>query len=147
MPQKKYTLSKSEKKDSIVLGITAHVDEFTFCTLLQQELSINLRVSEQVEFEIRPNTRISYPIYSYQNTEQLISYELVSNKTKEGHLIDFLENISFFLRCTSEYIESGITEIQSSIKNIEAVLFVQQIEHGKYSQKQRAKLRTLFPYI
>ena len=145
--KKKLSLLNNLKKDSVVLGISSTANELLFCKLLRNEMGIDLQVSEYISIEIIKNKEVSYPIYSYTNPENMILFELITNKTSKGYVIDFLQNINFFLRCTSEYIEQEIPEIIEQISNTESVMFVQAVGKGKYTARQRVILRKLFPFI
>ncbi len=142
-----HTLSSLTHANSRVYGIATSNNEIQFCTYVNAELQIDLKVSEQVEFKINPQKTIKYSIYSYYDELRMMNFELVSNVTKHGVIIGFLDSISFFLRCSSEYIKDEENDLYTRLKNIDSVLFVQKIEDGNYSQKQRTILRRLFPYI
>lgn len=142
-----HILSPHTHSDSRVFGITAHSNEFQFCAILNAEFQIDLKVTEHVCFEVSPKKKMEYSIYSYYDSQRMMNFELVSNVTKQGVIIDFLDSISFFFRCSSDYIKDEENNLYESIKNIDSVLFVQKIENGNYSPKQRSVLRRLFPYI
>ena len=142
-----HTLSSHTHADSRVFGITAHCNEFQFCAILNAEFQIDLKVSEHVCFDVNPQKKLDYSIYSYYDNQRMMNFELVSNVTKHGVIIDFLDSITFFFRCSSDCIKDEENGLYESLKKIDSVLFVQKIENGNYSPKRRSVLRRLFPYI
>ncbi|MFO7868873.1 MAG: IPExxxVDY family protein [Bacteroidales bacterium] len=146
----KHTLSYSSSgSQPCVLAVASRADEFGFCNLLRTELGIDLSVQEQGKTVFSDGSEEVFPIYSYYDEQTKTRYEMVVNAVYNNKkIVPFLDTISFFLQCNfHEYADDMSEYIIRRIKNIDSILFVQKIEHGKYSQKQRVQLRKLFSYV
>lgn len=149
MNVKKRINSKVAHSHMSVLGITSEFDEFRFCNLLHSELELDFAVSEQIPIDIHGKNLGEYPIYTCYDEREMVLYELVSNTLiNEVKLVSFLDSITFFLRCSFDtYAEDTSEHLIARLKKLQAVLFVQRIEQGNYSTKQRAVLRKLFSNV
>jgi len=145
MNAKKHILSIPKDSTSVLFGIATHFNEIEFCNLLQRELGIDLKVQEQLSLEYSPQKKVSYSVYSYTNKEKMITFDLVHNRTSNGSIVSFLDTITYFLRCSADYIDIESKSIYKQLSSLEKVLFVQKIEDANFNTKQNNLIQSIFP--
>ena len=125
---KKYTLSTEIDLDFLMLGLTCHYRDYRMAWLLNKHVEINLsKIVPYPLFDSKSNTEYEFPLFAFDDKENYISWNLVSNKTPGSIIIPEKKEHDYFLvlKGSFEYLEKG--ELISKIRNIPGVLLCTEI--------------------
>ena len=144
MAQKKNIIKIENAKNSYLYAISASQDEFSFCNSINQEFNISLMIQQPFEYELSSGTSILHSFYSTVDEIRKFQFDVISNKTEKGTLVESMDSINYFIRISSMYSDSKIVDIKKKILQLDSVMYVQKIDIEKYTPKQRIQLTHLF---
>lgn len=111
-------LPKSEQSgNTLIFAIASAESDLNICRLLNQVLSINLSLAENIEIIIK-NKPLSFRRYSFEEEEGIEKYSLILNSNGTNYLFPEIRNIDYLLLIQSE---GYLTSIENSVKQIKSV--------------------------
>jgi len=144
MAQKKNIIKIENAKNSFLYAISASKDEFSFCNSINQEFNISLMIQQPLEYELSSGASILHSFYSTVDEIRKIQFDVISNKTEKGILVDAMDSINFFIRISNLYSEAKVVDVKKKISQLESVIYVQKVDIEKCTPKQRMQLTHLF---
>ncbi len=123
--------------DYILIGIHTTLNDYRIAYLLNKELELFLKRSEEdLDFPLK---NCSFPFYLYEDAASFISWSLISNKfisvdsiqaynnlfdeeTKTRFLIPEKKKVDFFIKISGYIKEEDLEQILLNIKNTEKII-------------------------
>ena len=119
----RFTLECSDEIDFAVLAINSHIKAYKLCW--------NINKSLQLNFEKKKDHNIKeglwFARYAYV-CDDGVEYNLLANRSKNGYLIPTQKSVNFFLFIKNDSWGQEKTEFISSLKDVEDVLLVFEID-------------------
>ncbi len=148
MPTKPTTIKITSKTESFeIFALSTSLNEMQMCLKINQLLNINLQRKSPVTITLKKKD-IQPLCFSSDDILRRVTITLIDNKSITPTL-DFLKNISFFIKISPVNSEIQINEIQQTLASCDEFLFIQRIEVGKtlLSKQQLAIFNSLFQYV
>lgn len=148
MPTKPTTIKITSKTESFeIYALSTSLNEMQMCLKINQLLNINLQRKSPVTITLKKKD-IQPLCFSSDDILRRVTITLIDNKSITPTL-DFLKNISFFIKISPVNSEIQINEIQQTLASCDEFLFIQRIEVGKtlLSKQQLAIFNSLFQYV
>ena len=148
MPTKPTTIKITSKTESFeIFALSTSLNEMQMCLKINQLLNINLQRKSPVTITLKKKD-IQPLCFSSDDILRRVTITLIDNKSITPTL-DFLKNISFFIKISPVNSESQINEIHQTLASCDDFLFIQRIEVGKtlLSKQQLAIFNSLFQYV
>ena len=124
--KKQYTLSEQCDFDFIALAINSHSKSYSLCWVLNKELGLNFEKNK----DHRIGEEMFFSRYSTVNPDGG-SYQLLSNRSKQGYLISSQKKIDYFLIINKTYWQKIKKQILTKLKNINEILLVFELALNK----------------
>lgn len=148
MPTKPTTIKITSKTESFeIFALSTSLNEMQMCLKINQLLNIDLQRKSPVTITLKKKD-IQPLCFSSDDMLRRVTITLIDNKSITPTL-DFLKNISFFIKISPVNSEIQINEIQQTLASCDEFLFIQRIEVGKtlLSKQQLAIFNSLFQYV
>lgn len=144
MAEKKKIIKIEENQNFVIFAVATTLDEFSFCNAINDVFGIALQIKPPATYELLNGTKVLHSFYSTTDDLSKTNFEVIANRTSKGVLIESMESVNYFVRCTSINIDSKVTDFAKKIMNIEGVLFVQKIGLSDLQLKVKNQLIHLF---
>ena len=131
--KKYHTLECDYDYDFIVLGINSHTKVYMLCWLLNKKLDLNLEMIEAQKL----NNGLFFSRYNFKKPNG-IQYDLISNRSKRGHMIPTHKKVDYFLilRGVNDW-KSIKQQFLNEIKKINDILLVFELDLEKTKNRDR----------
>ena len=129
-------MSEPVEQSSVWLGISSHENDYRLSWALNQYLGFHLVKSENhIVFNLRINEQQEFSVYSYQS-EQSITYRLISNRCDNGFFIEEYKNIDFILDIHPGQPAEFTSDLLGQIKTIPFVSMAFRIDILKSKKRK-----------
>jgi|SRR5574344_804047 hypothetical protein len=148
MPTKPTTIKITSKTESFeIFALSTSLNEMQMCLKINQLLNIDLQRKSPITITLKKKD-IQPLCFSSDDMLRRVTITLIDNKSITPTL-DFLKNISFFIKISPVNSESQINEIHQTLASCDDFLFIQRIEVGKtlLNKQQLAIFNSLFQYV
>lgn len=148
MPTKPTTIKITPKTESFeIFALSTSLNEMQMCLKINQLLHIDLQRKSPITVTIKKN-EVQPICFSSEDPLRRVTVTLIDNKSITPTL-DFLKNISFFIKISPVNSESQINEIHQTLASCNEFLFIQRIEIDKtlLNKQQLAIFNALFQYV
>ena len=148
MPTKPTTIKITSKTESFeIFALSTSLNEMQMCLKINQLLNIDLQRKSPITITLKKKD-IQPLCFSADDMLRRVTITLIDNKSITPTL-DFLKNISFFIKISPVNSESQINEIHQTLASCDDFLFIQRIEVGKtlLNKQQLAIFNSLFQYV
>jgi len=148
MPTKPTTIKITSKTESFeIYALSTSLNEMQMCLKINQLLNIDLQRKSPITITLKKKD-IQPLCFSSDDMLRRVTITLIDNKSITPTL-DFLKNISFFIKISPVNSESQINEIHQTLASCDDFLFIQRIEVGKtlLNKQQLAIFNSLFQYV
>ncbi len=135
---------KSNEEEYSIFAITANLRDFQFCDFINTVFSIEIRAQEPIEISLPDGKTVKPFLYSSYDDSRKTKITIVDSKSNGIPFIDFLKNITYFLKISPALEATELTEIQQRLSENEKILFVQRIDIQSLASKQKNILKALF---
>jgi len=136
--------SKPERYE--IFAVCTNLNVFQFCTTLNNLFFIDLQGQKQLEIEVN-GKRVKPSSYSYSNPTDKLTTTVVENQENGRPLLDFLKNITFFVKLSPVPSETQIADFQQKLSNSGVASFVQRISRQNFTKQQENTFNTIFQYV
>ncbi len=124
--KKQYILNEPQDFEFIALAINSHSKSYSLCWSLNKELGLN--------FEKKKDHCVANKMF-FSRYSSFVSdgetYQLLSNRSKEGYLISSLKKIDYFLIISKTMWHKAKKELLKKLNNISNILLVFELELNK----------------
>ena len=137
--KKIHKLAIEIENDYSLIGIASHENDYRLSWAINKSLGLDLKKNEDLTLD-HPKHKIiiNYSLYTFDDENNYITYNLISNKSEKGFLIPEMKNIDFVLRISGSPDQDLINDLVSNLKKIEIVITAFSI--NKVSDKLRKVL-------
>lgn len=119
---KSHRLDFKPELEFSLLGISSHENDYYLSWAINHNIGLKLkRVKTLSVFSKHLDADQDFSVYSYEDHEAVILYNLVSNSGENGFLFPELRNIDFFLQIYGEISENFLEDIISKLKKIDII--------------------------
>lgn len=138
MDKKKHTLSIQPEYPDKIIGIAAAENDYKATWLINNLLNINLIKINDLEITDNnlPHT-LFFNIFTYDDEDNYLSWQLISNKSENGFFIPEYKNIDFFLLLKGEISKQNTQEIMNRLKSAKEIQTVFDLDINKIKSKKR----------
>ena len=137
------TTSPTEKYE--IFAITSNCDEFQFCSLLNQLLTIDLQAQKPYK-RVLNKKNVSLIYFSSWNELRKLKVTVIDNQGYGAPLVDFMKNINFFVKMVFPN-DGMLVECQKILSENGNMTFVQRIDRDKLTRQQLTTFNALFDKI
>ena len=130
--KKQYVLNEPQGFDFIALAINSHSKGYSLCWSLNKELGLN--------FEKKKDHCVANKMFFSKYSSFLSegeTYQLLSNRSKEGYLISSLKQIDYFLIIGKTMWNKIKKEFLKKLNNMNNILLVFELELNKILHANR----------
>ena len=124
--KKQYILNEPQDFEFIALAINSHSKSYSLCWSLNKELGLN--------FEKKKDHCVANKMF-FSRYSSLVSdgetYQLLSNRSKEGYLISSLKKIDYFLIIGKTMWKKIKKELLKKLNSMNNILLVFELELNK----------------
>lgn len=120
----------------LTFGISTSEKIFVASIELNKLVKINLSLCKSVELE-RNNNKLSFSTFSFNNDDCNLNYSLISNKTKDGCLLENYKNLDYLFIVSSN--EQNMLFKQDLLKKLHSEIFI-VVSELKLTNKKEIEL-------
>lgn len=121
--KKIHKLAIEIENDYSLIGIASHENDYRLSWAINKSLGLDLKKSEDFTLD-HPKHKIliNYSFYVFDDENNYITYNLISNKSEKGFLIPEMKNIDFVLRVSGSPDQDLINDLVFNLKKIDIVI-------------------------
>ncbi|NOQ23996.1 MAG: IPExxxVDY family protein [Bacteroidales bacterium] len=121
--KKIHKLAIEIENDYSLIGIASHENDYRLSWAINKSLGLDLKKSEDLTLDHpKHKITINYSLYIFDDENNFISYNLISNKSEKGFLLPEMKNIDFVLRVSGSPDQDLINDLVFRLKKIEIVI-------------------------
>ncbi|MBR5434634.1 MAG: hypothetical protein IK117_09385 [Bacteroidales bacterium] len=129
-----------------IFAICSNLNVFQFCATLNNLLSIDLQGQKPREIEIN-GIRVQPLHYSFVNPIDKVTTTVVENQVNGRPLLDYLKNITFFVKLSPVVSDEQLTDFQQKLSESGMFTFVQRISRQNFTKQQENTFNAIFQYV
>jgi hypothetical protein len=154
----KYVLNSGDDYDFILLGIVCPEDQYRMCSLLNDALRIDLRLSDFVPLILKGGKVFNFSLFRFADEELGLEYFFVSNTSnfeqpstvqqggngvfselevdESARLVKELPRTDYFLILKGENLHNRQFKVIDAIKTIAEIIQVQSIQPNELASRR-----------
>lgn len=129
-----------------IFAICTNLNVFQFCATINSLFSINLQGQKHIPLELQGKV-VEPSHYSSSKPNDNVTITVVENQVDGQPLVDFLKNISYFVKISPIVTESQIEDFRKVLSSTENFTFVQRVAQLNFTKQQETTLNTIFQRI
>jgi hypothetical protein len=139
LSRKVHKLAVRPDYEFFLIGIASHENDYRLSWALNMTFGFNFsRINNLSVGSNQLSSIREFSVFSYEDEDSQMRYNLVSNRCNDGFLIDEMKNIDFWLQIFGEANKLFLSTFCSSLKKIEIVSAAFEID--PQSLKSRSSL-------
>lgn len=109
--------------DFYLIAIASHENDYRLTWALNQNLNFSLIKVDNLSCN-HPKHKVNanYSMYNFDDDNNHLKYNLISNKSEKGFLLPDLKNIDFILRIAGDLDQDFLNNIVQRLKKIDIVI-------------------------
>lgn len=121
--KKIHKLTFELESDFSLIGIASHENDYRLSWAINKSLHLDLIKVEDLSLN-HPKHKINtnYSMYYFEDENNYISYNLISNKSEKGFLMPEMKNIDFILRISGSPDATFTDELVKKLKKIDIII-------------------------
>ena len=145
--EKQTIISVSTESDNyVVFAISSTINDIQCCMALNQIFGVALQGKEPKDLSI--NKRIVQPsCFTAFDANNRFTITLIDNQINGGPFLDFLKNVSYFVKISPLEDKEKIAEIQKLLSSNRDFLFVQSVDKNTLKPQQGKMFKSLFQFL
>jgi len=129
---KKIKIDIDFNQDNSLIGISCHKKDYWTAFQLNELLHINLRRCDDLFiYKTQQDVQLTYPLFYYTDTDNLINFYFFSNHNQEGKLFPSQKTIDYFLLINGVVAESKIKQFISAIRSRPGIIAAYELDLKK----------------
>ena len=137
MAKKQLKLITGPEGKKQVIGISCHENDYRISWALNEKLSLLLKRSDNHRcIDSKSGIEQEFALY-YYDSEDSVSFYLVSNISEKGFLVEELKNIDYLLIISGNLPQAKLDDMLRDIKEIEMVSAAFNFDLEKMKSKNR----------
>ncbi len=127
--KKVHKLTFNVENDYKLIGIASHENDYRLTWAINKALGVTLIRKEDLKL-VHPKHKIevNYSIFNYNDENNYVNYNLISNKSEKGFLLPEIKNIDFVLKVSGDPEIDFLNNILVSLKKIDIIITAYIIE-------------------
>ncbi len=122
MKKKSHKLIYEPDYSFLLIGISSHENDYHISWLINRKLGLSLRKVRNLQiFNKKLGENQEFSIYSFENDERSLLYNLISNRCDNGFLIEEIKNIDYLLQILGVVSEKDQEKIINTLKETEKI--------------------------
>jgi len=122
----------------LLIGISSHENDYHISWLINRKLGLGLRKVRNLQiFNKKLGETQEFSIYSFENDERSLLYNLISNRCDNGFLIEEIKNIDYLLQILGAVSEKDQEKIINTLKETEKISTSFKIDPTTLKSRQR----------
>lgn len=132
--------------DYVVFAISSTNNDIQCCMAINQIFGVSLQGKEPKNLSI--NRRIVQPsCFTAFDPNNRFTITLIDNQTNGGPFLDFLKNVSYFVKISPLDDKEKIADIQKYLSSNPDFLFVQSIDENNLKPQQKKMFDGFFQFL
>jgi hypothetical protein len=121
--KKIHKLSGGLESNFSLIGIASHENDYRLSWAINKTLGLDLKKTEDLTINHpKHKINIEYSLYNFEDENNYIVYDLISNKSEKGFLVSEMKNIDFILRISGSPDQDLIDDLLINLKKIDIVI-------------------------
>ena len=138
MKKKTHKLSIKTGRDSLLIGISSHENDYRLSWAINKHLGTNLIKAENlVIYNEKYDVDQEFSLFVFEDEDNLLKYHLIANKCENGYFIPELSNIDFFLQIHGETINNYTRILLEKLKHIYIITAAFVIDPSSLKSRKR----------
>ena len=122
MTKKVHKLQYTPEYLFLLIGISSHQNDYRLSWAINNKLNLKLIKTENLKIV---NKKLSvtqfFSVYNFDDEDNQLIYNLISNRCDNGFLLEELKNIDFLLQVLGDTNESYIKNLLKGLKEIDII--------------------------
>jgi len=138
MAVKRHKLELAMEEDFCLLGMVADEPDYKLCWMINQALDMNFEKQEDLQlYHRKRNEEQVFSLFSYYDSDALITYRIIRNKSENGYFLDELKNIDYLIHIQGEIHADRITGFMLSVNSLQPVRMCVPSDLSRIKNKER----------
>lgn len=126
------------EEDFCLLGMVADEPDYKLCWMINQALDMNFEKQEDLQlYHRKRNEEQVFSLFSYYDSDALITYRIIRNKSENGYFLDELKNIDYLIHIQGEIHADRITGFMLSVNSLQPVRMCVPSDLSRIKNKER----------
>ena len=123
---------------SRLLGIVAPLKGYRFCWLLNRQMRLDFRITNQIEIPMmRKKRQYFFTVYECPEQNKTLVHYLYSNQNDGEFLLPEFRHLDFFWLLKGDCVaDEYLTSLSDSIRSISGVQLVTELTHTKIKHRE-----------
>ncbi len=122
MKKKIHKLSINPEIDFRLIGISSHENDYRISWAINKQLRMNLTQTENLKiFNRKLQQEQEFGVFSFEDEERFLKYNLISNRCNDGFLLHDLKNIDFFIQVFGEITDPQFQNLIKQLRQIDII--------------------------
>jgi hypothetical protein len=123
---------------SRLLGIVAPLKGFRFCWLLNRQMRLDFRITNQIEIPMmRKKRQYFFTVYECPEQNKTLVHYLYSNQNDGEFLLPEFRHLDFFWLLKGDCVaDEYLSSLADSIRSISGVQLVTELTHTKIKHRE-----------
>lgn len=135
---KKIKLTYSPDYEFVLIGISCQEDDYKLAWSINNDLDLTLSKKKDISiFNKKYSETQNFSVFTHNDETNLTSYNLISNRCKNGFLIKEYNKFDYFLQIYGEQTESDINEILNKMKKNNNIIIAGKLDLSKIKSVER----------
>lgn len=139
----KFTLDNKDLTDGFfeetkLLGIQAPVKDYLFCWQVNQLLSVDFRINNELEIQLKKKKRsYFFAVYEYSQPATCLMHYLYNNHHDGEYLLPEFRHLDFLWLLKDDFVSNEfVNDLIFSLKSINGVQLVTELTNEKIKNKE-----------
>ena len=128
-------LDLGQNIDYILLGLVSAEPDYKLSLSLNKKFRISLKTISQLKLPRENNSELTFSRFSNNDDHTDLKMTLISNRSDKSFLLNKLKNIDYLLQIQNSEEDIILNEITSSLREIDAVTAVLNIDLNAIKDK------------
>ncbi|HYO22365.1 MAG TPA: IPExxxVDY family protein [Flavisolibacter sp.] len=139
----KFTLDNKDLTDGFfeetkLLGIMAPIKDYMFCWQVNQLMSIDFRINNELEIQLKKKGRnYFFAVYEFAQPSTCLMHYLYNNQHDGEYLLPEFKHLDFLWLLKDDYVsDEFVNNLVYSLKSINGVQLVVELTNEKIKNKE-----------
>jgi len=138
---KKHKLDLAIEEDFCLLGVVTDEPDYKLCWMINRVLDMNFEKQEELQlFHRKLDEEQVFSHFSYQDSDALITFRIIRNRSENGYFLDELKNIDYLIHIQGEINAMRINDFMQSVGALEPVRMCVPSDLSRIKNKERLLL-------
>jgi hypothetical protein len=128
-------LDIEQNNDYILLGLVSAEPDYKLSLSVNKKFRISLKTISQLKLPLVNNSELTFSRFSNNDDHTDLKMTLISNRSDKSYLLNKLKNIDYLLQIQNSETDINLNEITSSLREIDAVTAVFNIDLNTIKDK------------